>query len=158
MLGPDDRPALCGLGGGAALGAQGEGLPQQLLHGGHRHHQPLHNLLFLPPPSRDQPRPLHCNQVQSLFLYHVLLNRRNVISLVEGSAHKTCDQGWIYDHGSVFNTITTEVRLSQFFDRYNNTSQSDWVCEEDYKPMLIHTVFWIGNTIGCFIWGFTNDL
>ena len=33
-----------------------------------------------------------------------------------------------------------------------------WVCEEDYKPMLIHTVFWIGNTIGCFIWGFTNDL
>jgi hypothetical protein len=37
-------------------------------------------------------------------------------------------------------------------------SQNDWVCEEDYKPMLIHTVFWIGNTIGCLIWGFTNDL
>jgi len=65
-----------------------------------------------------------------------------VISLVEGSPHKKCDQGWVYNHGSVFNTITTE---------------SDWVCEEDYKPMLIHTVFWIGNTIGCFIWGFTND-
>ena len=24
--------------------------------------------------------------------------------------------------------------------------------------MLIHTIFWIGNTVGCLLWGFTNDL
>ena len=36
--------------------------------------------------------------------------------------------------------------------------QNDWVCEDDYKPTMIHTVFWVGNTIGCFLWGFTNDL
>lgn len=68
--------------------------------------------------------------------------RHDVISLVERSPHKTCDQGWEYDHSLVFNTITSE---------------NNWVCEEDYKPMLIQTVFWIGNMFGCFIWGFTND-
>ena len=35
--------------------------------------------------------------------------RHNVISLVEGSPHKLCDQGWNYDHRNVFNTITSEV-------------------------------------------------
>jgi len=68
--------------------------------------------------------------------------RHNVISLVEGSPHKLCDQGWNFDHRNVFNTITSE---------------NNWVCEEDYKPMLIHTIFWIGNTVGCLLWGFTND-
>jgi len=37
------------------------------------------------------------------------------------------------------------------------TSENDWVCEDDYKPTMIQTVFWVGNTIGCFLWGFTND-
>ena len=68
--------------------------------------------------------------------------RSNVIDLVERSPRKACDSGWTYDHTSVFTTITSE---------------SNWVCEEDYKPMLVHTVFWIGNIIGCFVWGFTND-
>jgi len=68
--------------------------------------------------------------------------RHNVISLVEGSPHKLCDQGWNFDHRNVFNTITSE---------------NNWVCEDDYKPMLIHTIFWIGNTVGCLLWGFTND-
>ena len=37
--------------------------------------------------------------------------RHNVISLVEGSPHKLCDQGWNYDHRNVFKTITSEVVL-----------------------------------------------
>ena len=36
-------------------------------------------------------------------------------------------------------------------------SQNDWVCDEDYKPMLIHTFFWVGNILGCFLWGLTTD-
>jgi len=68
--------------------------------------------------------------------------RQNVISFVENTPHKTCESGWIYDHSLVFNTITSE---------------NDWVCEDDYRPMLIHTVFWVGNTVGCILWGFTND-
>jgi hypothetical protein len=68
--------------------------------------------------------------------------RQSVIDLVESGPHKACDKGWSYDHSSVFSTISSE---------------NNWVCEEDYKPMLIHTVFWIGNIVGCFIWGFTND-
>jgi len=68
--------------------------------------------------------------------------RHDVIAMVEMSPKKSCMQGWKYDHSTVFTTITSE---------------NNWVCEEDYKPMLIQTVFWIGNIIGCFVWGFTND-
>ena len=84
-----------------------------------------------------------------------------MISLVEGSPHKLCDKGWNYDHRNVFNTITSEVCVLEKEDFFLSTilaSQNDWVCKEDYKPMLIHTIFWIGNTVGCLLWGFTNDL
>jgi len=68
--------------------------------------------------------------------------RRNVLTYVENSPHKSCDSGWTYNHDLVFPTIV---------------SQNDWVCEEDWRPMVIQTVFWVGNTVGCFVWGFTND-
>jgi len=68
--------------------------------------------------------------------------RSSVIREVEAGQKVACDQGWSYDHSLVFNTITSE---------------NDWVCENDYKPMMIHTIFWVGNTVGCFLWGFTND-
>ena len=35
--------------------------------------------------------------------------------------------------------------------------QNDWVCDDDYRPLVIHTVFWAGNIVGCVLWGFTND-
>ena len=35
--------------------------------------------------------------------------------------------------------------------------EEEGLCEDDFKPMLIQTVFWVGNIIGCFVWGFTND-
>ena len=85
--------------------------------------------------------------------------RRSVISFVEKVPQKSCDNGWTYDHSLVFNTITSEVSfwlctvtLSSFLITQNN-----WVCQEDFRPMLIQTVFWVGNTLGCFLWGFTND-
>lgn len=68
--------------------------------------------------------------------------RTTVINYVENSPHKKCDNGWSYDHTLIFPTIT---------------SKNDWVCEEDWRPTLIQTVFWIGNTVGCFLWGYTND-
>ena len=42
-----------------------------------------------------------------------MIVRHNVISLVEGSPHKLCDQGWDFDHRNVFNTITSEVRTGE---------------------------------------------
>ena len=79
--------------------------------------------------------------------------------MVEMSPKKSCDQGWTYDHSTVFTTITSEVGvLSMVFKtKCSSCLQNNWVCEEDFKPMLIQTVFWIGNIIGCFVWGFTND-
>ena len=41
-----------------------------------------------------------------------ILLRHNVISLVEGSPHKVCDQGWNFDNSNVFNTITSEVKTT----------------------------------------------
>lgn len=68
--------------------------------------------------------------------------RHDVISMVEMSPKKTCGQGWNYDHSTVFTTITSE---------------NNWVCDDDYKPMVVKNIFWIGNIIGCIAWGFTND-
>ena len=86
--------------------------------------------------------------------------RQNVINFVEEQPLQSCDAGWTYDHSLVFNTITSEVSLNIIIGIIHllHIPQNDWVCEEDYKPTLIHTVFWIGNTVGCFLWGFTNDL
>jgi len=68
--------------------------------------------------------------------------RTSVLAYVEKSPIKSCDVGWQYDHELIFPTIS---------------SQNDWVCEEDWRSTVVHTVFWIGNTVGCFLWGFTND-
>merc|ERR1711970_328540 len=66
----------------------------------------------------------------------------DVISMVEASPFKKCTDGWTYDHDLIFPTIT---------------SQNNWVCDEDWRATFVHTVFWVGNTVGCFFWGFTND-
>lgn len=71
-----------------------------------------------------------------------VLIRDDVLNFVDKVDHKQCDEGWAYDHRMIFNTIT---------------SDSDWVCSEDWKPLFIQTIFWVGNTIGCCLWGFTND-
>ena len=79
--------------------------------------------------------------------------------MVEMSPKKTCGQGWNYDHSTVFTTITSEVWYS-FKPSLNTISfflQNNWVCDDDYKPMVVNNIFWIGNIIGCIAWGFTND-
>ena len=48
----------------------------------------------------------------SYFPTDEVLLRHNVISLVEGSPHKVCDQGWNFDNSNVFNTITSEVKTT----------------------------------------------
>jgi len=68
--------------------------------------------------------------------------QRSAISFVENSPQQACEEDWSYNHDLVFPTII---------------SQNDWVCDDDWKPTFIHTTFWIGNTVGCFVWGFTND-
>ncbi len=33
----------------------------------------------------------------------------------------------------------------------------DWVCDEDHRPATLNQAFWIGNVVGCLIWGLSND-
>ena len=73
---------------------------------------------------------------------------------------KPCNEGWKYDHTKIFPTITSEVAqlpIPVLLLSISVLFQNDWVCEEDYKPMLIHTFFWVGNILGCFVWGLTTD-
>ena len=68
-----------------------------------------------------------------------------------------CNQSWNFDHTKIFPTITSEVlKLIQSIC-ITVLPQNNWVCDEDYKPMLIHTFFWVGNILGCFLWGLTTD-
>ena len=44
-----------------------------------------------------------------------------MIAMVEMSPKKSCDQGWTYDHSTVFTTITSEVGvLSIILRKLNN--------------------------------------
>nr|XP_045619958.1 solute carrier family 22 member 3-like isoform X1 [Procambarus clarkii]XP_045619962.1 solute carrier family 22 member 3-like isoform X2 [Procambarus clarkii]XP_045619971.1 solute carrier family 22 member 3-like isoform X2 [Procambarus clarkii]XP_045619979.1 solute carrier family 22 member 3-like isoform X2 [Procambarus clarkii] len=53
-----------------------------------------------------------------------------------------CVNGWQYNFDHIFPTYT---------------SQHDWVCTEAWRPYMVVTVFWIGNTIGSWLWGALSD-
>ncbi|XP_040576645.1 organic cation transporter-like protein isoform X2 [Lepeophtheirus salmonis] len=50
---------------------------------------------------------------------------------------------WSYNYSDQFPTLVSEA---------------NWVCEQDIRPQIISTVFWIGNAIGSLIFGISNDL
>lgn len=54
-----------------------------------------------------------------------------------------CDSGWDYDYDTLFSTLTSEY---------------DWVCDEAWRPYLVVTAFWVGNTIGSWIFGTISDV
>jgi len=35
--------------------------------------------------------------------------------------------------------------------------QRNWVCDEDDNQASLNQIFWIGNLLGCFLWGLAND-
>ncbi|XP_063594263.1 solute carrier family 22 member 13-like [Penaeus indicus] len=68
----------------------------------------------------------------------------NVTSLGQlPSPDVPCDSGWDYDYGTLFSSLTSE---------------HDWVCDEAWRPYLVVTAFWVGNTIGSWIFGTISDV
>lgn len=53
-----------------------------------------------------------------------------------------CLYGWHYDYGDLYPTIATEM---------------DWVCDNDQLPYQSQTIFYIGTSIGCIIFGLIAD-
>ncbi|XP_071514005.1 organic cation transporter protein-like isoform X2 [Panulirus ornatus] len=54
----------------------------------------------------------------------------------------TCTHGWTYNYSLYYPTIT---------------SQLDWVCDEDWKPPLAQTLFYLGSMIGSSLLGWAAD-
>ena len=109
------------VGGSPPLGSKGDRLPQllppdQLRWVRGRIQKPLLRPHVLAQVSRLQSGPVHCNQVTppTLFcdkFFMLRYSRHDVIAMVEMSPKKSCEQGWKYDHSTVFTTITSEVNL-----------------------------------------------
>lgn len=55
---------------------------------------------------------------------------------------EACINGWDFDNGRMFPTYTSE---------------QDYVCEDAWRPYLVATLFWVGNTIGSWVFGFVSD-
>ncbi|KAF0287839.1 Solute carrier family 22 member 23 [Amphibalanus amphitrite] len=34
---------------------------------------------------------------------------------------------------------------------------NNWVCEDAWRPFVIHAVFWVGNIFGSWVWGTISD-
>ncbi|KFM83177.1 hypothetical protein X975_23325, partial [Stegodyphus mimosarum] len=53
-----------------------------------------------------------------------------------------CQNGWIYDFSELYPTVATEM---------------NWVCEHDQLPYQSQTIFYVGTSIGCIIFGLIAD-
>lgn len=53
-----------------------------------------------------------------------------------------CPDGWHYDYQDLYPTIATE---------------KDWVCDKVRYPYHIQTMFYIGTSIGCVLFGYISD-
>ena len=40
----------------------------------------------------------------------------------------------------------------------NSYLQQDWVCDDAWKPYMIISLFWLGNTIGAWVLGIMGDM
>lgn len=54
-----------------------------------------------------------------------------------------CSDGWDYDYDAFFRSYTSE---------------RDWVCDEAWRNYLVVTLFWVGNTVGSWLWGVVSDM
>ncbi|XP_042216266.1 organic cation transporter protein-like [Homarus americanus] len=108
------------------------------------HH--LAPLLNTTPYDSDARQPYTCHQfdLNVTSSYLVSDNVINVTSLEQlPSPTMTCVDGWKYDLDHVFSSYTSE---------------NDWVCEEAWRPYMVVTMFWVGNTVGSWLWGFVSDM
>ncbi|XP_043211314.1 solute carrier family 22 member 23-like, partial [Amphibalanus amphitrite] len=61
---------------------------------------------------------------------------------VQGDRSVTACRRWAFDTDKFFATITSE---------------NNWVCEDAWRPFVIHAVFWVGNIFGSWVWGTISD-
>ncbi|XP_042883141.1 organic cation transporter protein-like [Penaeus japonicus] len=54
----------------------------------------------------------------------------------------SCSHGWVYNYSLFYPTIT---------------SQLDWVCDEDWKPTLAQSLFFVGSLVGSPVLGWAAD-
>lgn len=67
-----------------------------------------------------------------------------LFSNVTTDVNKTtgCLYGWVYNFTELYPTIATEM---------------DWVCDKDQRPYESQTIFYIGTSIGCIVFGLIAD-
>ena len=69
-------------------------------------------------------------------------NNNNDSYFSSNSSLIKCKNGWDYDFSSLYPTMSTE---------------SDWVCDNDRQPYNIQTIFFVGTSIGCLLFGYISD-
>lgn len=99
----------------------------------------LEALLEMTPYTSPVREPYSCHQFPANYSLPV-----NVSSLDSLSAPTIpCGNDWNYDYNTFFATYTSE---------------RDWVCDEAWRNYLVVTLFWVGNTVGSWLWGLVSDL
>ncbi|GFV39961.1 carcinine transporter [Trichonephila clavipes] len=53
-----------------------------------------------------------------------------------------CPNGWVYDFRELYPTIATEM---------------NWVCDNDQLPYQSQTIFYVGTSLGCVVFGLIAD-
>ncbi|CAL1288924.1 unnamed protein product [Larinioides sclopetarius] len=54
----------------------------------------------------------------------------------------SCQYGWVYDFSELYPTIATEM---------------NWVCDNDQLPYQSQTIFYVGTSLGCIVFGLIAD-
>ncbi|XP_066947436.1 organic cation transporter protein-like [Macrobrachium rosenbergii] len=54
----------------------------------------------------------------------------------------SCTHGWSYNYSLYYPTITSEL---------------NWVCDEDWRPVMAQSLFFVGSMIGCSTFGWAAD-
>ncbi|XP_042214901.1 solute carrier family 22 member 21-like isoform X2 [Homarus americanus] len=103
-------------------------------------------LLNKTPFDSDSRKPYACHQfdlnvTQSYLADHDVMNVTSLEQLPEPIA--ACVDGWKYEFDLMFSSYTSE---------------HNWVCEDAWRPYIVVTMFWIGNTVGSWLWGVASDM
>lgn len=64
------------------------------------------------------------------------------ISDIDSNITVSCQNGWVYDFNELYPTIATEM---------------NWVCDNDQLPYQSQTIFYVGTSLGCVVFGLIAD-
>ncbi|XP_015791241.1 solute carrier family 22 member 12 [Tetranychus urticae] len=115
-------------------------------------------ILLIPPHQCDlstinQTTPLLINSIDSpspiepIQLVHQYEGSCSIKRYIDSAPNLTdslpCPKGWEYDHNLIYPTLVSE---------------QNWVCNERWKALLPHSIYWAGATLGCFVFGTFSDI